>query len=471
MDQQFVDRELELKFLEERYRESSPQLIIVYGRRRIGKTELLLRFARDKPHVYFLCERTNMRSNIFKMSLRMAKYLNRDSFSRIEFRDWEDLFVEFLEWKGGEKVIIIVDEFPYLIELNKGVISEFQRIWDEHVSKRMDVMLVLCGSSVGMMETEVLGYRSPLYGRRTGQWKVGELNLGSVWKFIPSYPLKEVIYTYGALGGVPAYLIKLNSKLSFHENVKRLVLSKEGVLYEEAENLLRQELREPRNYTMILRALSEGKRRVTEIAKEIGMDRAAVSRYLDVLEALDIVGYETPLLERPKTRKRFYYIKDNYFNFWFRYVYPNKDLIEEGKGDLVIEELAKDYDTYIGPVYERIIRSLIYELNLPFIISRSGRHWGKTGKGEAYEIDILAHDRDKRNFLLLEVKWSDLTFKDALRILHSLEENAEKAGIYGKLYYGIVGRHISMKEKLRKKGYTAIDLKDIEKSLKKVPKP
>ncbi|QOJ78986.1 ATP-binding protein [Infirmifilum lucidum] len=228
--------------------------------------------------------------------------------------------------------MVVIDEFPYLVELDPGVVSLLQKVWDMYLSRRPDVVLILCGSSVGMMETEILSYRSPLYGRRTGQWRVDELEIPYLRAFVPGYASQDVLRVYGALGGVPAYLRHLDPSLGFLENVERLFFRRGAVLYEEAENLLRQELREPRNYKLVLEAVAGGRRRVSEVAAAMGLDKTTVSKYLDTLELLGVVGHEAPVLETPKTKKRLYYIKDNYFNFWFRYVHPNRDLVEADRG-------------------------------------------------------------------------------------------------------------------------------------------
>ncbi|MCS7364874.1 MAG: ATP-binding protein [archaeon GB-1867-035] len=466
MNQQFVDREVELNFLEERYASDEAQFIVIYGKRRIGKTSLILNFLKNKPYIYFLCEKTSIKLNLLKMAKKMAEYLERESFSRITFIDWEDLFREFLEWKSSrEKLVIVFDEFPYLIELDRGITSLFQKIWDEHLSKRSDIMLIICGSSIGMMETEILSHKSPLYGRRTGQWKVTELDIRSIWKFIQSYSFEEVLYIYGAIGGTPAYLAKLDDKLSFYENISNLFLSKGGVLYEEAENLLRQELREPRNYKLILNALADGYRRVVEISNITGLDKAAVSRYLDTLQLLEIVDYETPILEKPKTKKRLYHIKDNYFNFWFKYIYPNKDLIEEEKPQIILKQIKEDLPTYMGPIFEKIAKKFLYKTNqTPFQIIKMGRQWWKTKKGEALEIDILGYNKNKKKYIAIDVKWKNLTQNNVKRIINQLKIKTEKLNIKGKIYYGIIAKKIQNKQNLKNEGYLLFDLKDLQKA-------
>ena len=437
MSQQFVDREEELAFLDEAWKRG-PQLIVIYGRRRIGKTELLLRFARDRPHLYFLADKTSIPNNLRRLARRMADYLKRPSFARISFQDWESLFREFVEWKGEERMVMIIDEFPYLIELSRSVPSEFQVIWDEILSKRDDIVLVLCGSSIGIMESEVLGYRSPLYGRRTGQWKVREIHPLRVRKFVPGYTLEDSFRVYGVLGGVPAYLSQLDGSKGFWENVRDLLLRKGSPLYEEVDNLLRMELREPKNYKLVLQALAEGKRRVTEIANLTGLDKALVSRYLEVLRTMDLVAYETPLLESPSTKRRRYYISDKYFRFWFRYVQPNREMIEEGRSDELITLIRRDFDAYMGPVFEEIVRKSVHRI-LPFTPLKVGRHWWKE-RGEAREIDLLAVGEG--SVALVEVKWSDLRERDVERIVDRLRVLYRELGLerYGKGIFVVVAR-------------------------------
>ncbi|UNQ73569.1 ATP-binding protein [Infirmifilum sp. NZ] len=460
MIQLFVDREEELRFLEEKYTSPGAQLLVIYGRRRIGKTELLLRSVKGRKHVYYLAERTSIPANIAKLARRMAEYLGRESFARISFADFEELFADFLEWKPrDERVVVIIDEFPYLVELDPGVLSLFQRVWDEYLSRRSDVVLVLCGSSVGMMETEVLSYRSPLYGRRTGQWKVQELGVRHILSFAPGFSPEEAVKVYGAVGGVPAYLKVLDPSVGFMENLERLFFRRGAVLYEEAENLLRQELREPRSYKLILQALAEGRRRVTEISSATGLDKTAVSKYLDTLELLDVVGYETPVLAAPKTRKRLYFIKDNYFNFWFRYVQPNRDLIESDRVEEVLEIVSRDYDNYMGPVFERVARKFIYKASPAFPVAKAGRHWFTTPQGKVVEIDILAHDSAKERFLACEVKWSKLGAKDLRRLAWELEEKVRLLNLNAEVQKCIIARELSKSE--APEGVLVFNLDDI----------
>ncbi len=456
MNQHFVDREEELRFLERYYNKEGSSLIIIYGRRRIGKTELIKQFIKNKKHVYYLCERTSIKKNVEKFKERIAEELNIDWIKNVKVEDFETLFKIVRDILEKEKVVIVFDEFPYLIELDRGILSVFQKIWDEILSKTK-TMLILCGSSIGMMENEVLGYKSPLYGRRTAQWKVKELDIKYIKEFFPNYSFEEILYVYSVVGGIPFYLLKLDKDKGFFENIREHFLWQGGFFYEEAENLLRQEFREPKNYMLILRAIADGKRKMGEIANETGLDKSAVSRYLEILQNLNLVGYELPVTASPKAKRRLYYIKDNYFNFWFRFIYPNKSRIEEGLGDLVLEDIKRSFNVYFSEVFERICRKITLKV---FNFTKVGKWWYKDK-----EIDIVALNENTKEILFAEVKWSDNVY--AKKILRELEEKSKYVQWYKeerKEYYAIFAK--SFKEKIdeyKGKKVYCFDLKDLER--------
>ena len=447
--QHFIDREAELEFLEKEYEAPRPSFVIVYGRRRIGKTELIRVFCRGKPYVYFLADKSPTRINIRRFLDSASEQLGIDLLRGVEVEDWEsavNLVLRLKEARG--KLVLVFDEFPYLVEADRNTPYVFQRLWDLHLSRRDDVMLVLVGSSIGMMES-LLGYRSPLYGRRTGQWKLTEVPLRSLREFLPRYGLEDLVRVYGAVGGVPLYLNLVDDELGFYENVERLFLSKGGFLYEEAENLLRMELRELRNYKLILRAIAEGYVRYGEIASYTGLDRSAVSRYLEVLETLDLVSYELPALASPKAKRRRYYIKDNYFAFWFRYVDPYRPKVEEGRVGEVLEDIRGDYETYMGWVFERLAVKLIARTG---VWDRVGRQWGRA-KGGVYEIDIVAINARDNLLLVGEAKWSKLGVRDVKAIVADLRKKAtyidwrlnERREVYT-----VVAREVEDREEIEK---------------------
>lgn len=465
----FYGRKEELNFLNKLYKEKKSQLFVLYGRRRVGKTELVREFTKDKDSIYFLCEKTSIRRNIIKLSSYFYENTNNLLFNKLQFEDFEDLFKLFLEIKRDKKKkVIILDEFPFLIELNSGTTSIFQRIWDELLKDRDDIFLILLGSSVSMMEEEVLSHRSPLYGRRTAQWKLNEFKLNELKYFLPNYSFEDLIKLYSFVGGVPFYLQKINNSLEFYENIYDIFLYKGGFLYEEAENLLKLEFRESKNYKLILRAISEGKTKSGEIINYSGLDKTAISRYMEILENLNLVGYEFPLLRVNKLKNRHYFIKDNYFNFWFKYIFPNKSKIEEGRGKMILDLIQKDDKFYISKIFEDICKELIL---INFNYSDVGRQWGKyttreNGKAltKTYEIDICAINEDKKEILFSEVKWQDNV--DANKILEELKEKSKSVKWNNgerEEEFVIFARSFRNKNI---KGCKLYDLKDIEKLFK-----
>ena len=244
VQQKFVDREKEINLLEKEYREKRPSFFILYGRRRVGKTELLIKFIKNKPGIYFLSTTEgdfhNIKAFQEKLSETMGSYIKH-----INIKDWYALFkilTENLKFKTitkTKKFVIVIDEFSYLIHSNPNIPSIFQKIWDEILSKE-NVMLILCGSSIGIMENEVLGYRSPLYGRRTSQLELQPLEFKYLKEFFPTYSAEDLIKVWFVVGGIPEYLLKLNPKLSFWDNIKENVLYKGSYLYKECEFLFAQ---------------------------------------------------------------------------------------------------------------------------------------------------------------------------------------------------------------------------------------
>jgi len=445
--------------LEGKFRSKDPELVVIYGRRRIGKTELIARFVRGKPAVYFLADRRPEKDLLEEFKEKMSQILRDESFSKLEVRNWLELFREFLKWWKGGRIIIVIDEFPMLIEDNKAIPSVFQKIWDLEL-KNSRAMLILLGSSVSMMETEVLSYRSPLYGRRTGQWKLQPLRFHHLRGFFKEYSEEDLVRVYGCLGGVPAYLLKFDPNIPFWDNVATRIFRKGEFLYGEAEFLLREELREPRLYSAILEAVAFGASSFGEIAGFTGLEKTLLSKYLDVLEELGWIERLYPVGERIKPRKALYRISDPYMAFWFRYVFPNKSELELGNVDQVLEKVKRDYDAYLGMIFEQIFRESLYVLKrVPFRPRIIGKWWFKD-----QEIDAVALDEAQSLSAFFEVKWSSLKKAEAERIIQALKQKAQvfkwrKAG--RRDYFGLVARKVEGRDELSKKGFTVLELRDI----------
>jgi AAA+ ATPase superfamily predicted ATPase len=464
MIQQFVNRRQELRFLEEHYKSKTAELVIIYGRRRVGKTELTIKFAADNPHIYFLADRRPETELIQELKQQMSLYLKNESFAKLDVKDWVELFHEFTNWNKNNPAVVIIDEFPQLIEANRAVPSMFQKIWDQNL-KNTSIMLILLGSSIAMMETEVLDYKSPLYGRRTAQWKVQPLKIQHLKPFFPNYNLETLIHIYACLGGIPAYLQKFNPQNDFWKNVQQKILTKGEFLYGEAEFLLCEELREPRNYNIILKAIAQEAQTFGEILNKTSVDRSMLSKYASVLEDLGFIKRVNPIGITPKPRKSQYIIADNYLNFWFKYVFSNRAELEIGSSETVLNKIKQDYSVYLGHAYEQIVSELLSEMQanrtLPFNFTSIGKWWYKND-----EIDLIALDEENQTATFIETKWSNLSLTDCQRILQNLKGKAKQfRWSRKKETYAIVAKHIKEKQLLTSEGALFFDLEDFEKML------
>ena len=403
-----------MKIMEDVYSAGGSSLFVLYGRRRVGKTELISKFIGDRG-VYFLATSEGDRENINSFKAITSKFLADDSILKANFEDWYSFFSVLVSSSSFQakakrtKIVIAIDEFPYLIEANRAIPSVFQKIYDSLLGQ-MNVMLVLSGSSISMMGNEVLSYRSPLYGRRTGQLQLNPLKFRHLAEFV-SYGFEDLCRTYFVFGGVPEYLLKLGPNLEFWENVSKNMLSKGASLYEEAEFLLRTEFREPRNYMLILRSISCGNHTLGEICAYSGLDKSMVSKYLDVLMSLGLIIPEKPFGASEKFKRKFYRISDQYLRFWFRYVLPHRSEIESSHTGEVLHSIMADFPSFAGEQFEKLMKELIVEGILGRSFGTVSRWWGRNGtekKGrDIEEIDIVAYSETRKELLFAECKWTN----------------------------------------------------------------
>lgn len=462
MNQQFIDREEELSFFEQRFDSNSSEFIILYGRRRVGKTEIIKQFIKDKKSIYFLADRRPEIDNIKEMQKNMAEFLKDSLFEKAEFKNYIELFKEFARSIGNQRIVFVIDEFSYLMEGNKAITSIFQKIWDEYLAKTK-IFLIICGSSISMMES-LMGYKNPIYGRRTGQWKVELLKFKDARKFLPRYDIENQIRAFSILDGIPLYLLQFDDKKELMENIKQKILNKGSFLYIEPEFLLKEELREPRNYFSILKSISFGNTTFGEIINHTQLDKTMISKYLDTLFSLHLIERIYPITSRKeKARDTRYRINDNFFDFWFRFVYPNRGDIEEGKGEAIEEIIKNEFNSFIGRKFEAICKESLMEAyrknTISFKIEKISSWWHKDR-----EIDIIALNEQRKEILFAECKWQDKV--DAKRILEELKEKSkfvewnnnrrESFAIFAK----------SFKERIKEPNLFLFDLKDMEKALK-----
>ncbi|MCH2104395.1 MAG: ATP-binding protein [Planctomycetes bacterium] len=335
----FLGRDQEQGFLEELYGSGRPELFVLYGRRRVGKTELLQRFCEERRAVCFQAAQVREKDNLRAFRDALADGLKDELVASVEFPDWDAALLYAASRAETERLVLVLDEFPYLCEANKGLPSILQRFWDSK-GKKSQLMLVLCGSQVSFMEEEVLAERSPLFGRRTAQRRLQPLSPSDALGFFDAWDFEDALTAYAILGGMPAYLTRFRTGLSLEENVVNEALRPEGYLHDEVQFLLKNELSNPATYNSILSAIARGERKLGDIALAIGVEGTTANRYLTVLRDLGIVERQIPITDPDPLRSRrgTYHLSDRFVAFHGRYVQPNLSLIAAGRGERVFRE-------------------------------------------------------------------------------------------------------------------------------------
>ena len=436
---QFKNRKKELREIKEILFSKKFELAIIYGRRRIGKTELILNATKNKERIYYLATEENNLERFYNICL--------DKYSEIKNlkKDWEAL-ANFLKNK-----IIIIDEFQNMIKENKNIVNIFQSIIDTNL-KNSKTKLFLLGSSISIITSKVLSYQSPLYGRRTGSLNLKQISFFNLKEFFPHLKIEKLTEIYSFTGGIPFYLIKIDS--GFWKWFK-LELKKEiSFLRDEIDFLMRYEFDDVSTYKLILEAIANGNTKLNEIKNFIKVKRTDISPYIRNLIEVDFIKRTVPITENIKSRRGRYYLKDNFLKFWFRFIYPNLSSIEEGIFNE--ESLRKDYNSYLGPIFEEISKQFLIK-NKPFSFNKIGKWWYQDK-----EIDIIAFNQQK------EIFFCECKFKEninARKILKELKEKTEHVQWNNKdrkEHYVIFAK--SFKEKTKEKNLYLFDLKDMEKA-------
>lgn len=418
---QFVNRSRELDFLEGQARRSSA-LVILYGRRRVGKSELLKRFLKGKNALYLLATQEVEKEVVESFSEETAEHfgdasLKANPFSRLS---------QLLEYLGGKELrglVLAIDEFPYLVDANSAAPSIIQKHWETRLRDK-GLKLVLCGSSIGAMEAEALGRKSPLYGRRTGQWKVEPLAFRHFAEFFPKTRFERLIEMHSICGGIPLYILELDAAKSAYENARDAVATRGSILYQEAEVLLKEELREPKTYFSLLKEISAGRNSLNELSNALGAERTSLTRYLSTLAELDLIEASKPVTAKEKSKSTAYVLKDNYFKFWFRFVYPFKKELDSFSFESFKRNFEQNFNAYVGRQFERVCLEALTVEN-PISAEKTGSWWGSfydsEGRKES-EIDMVSLNQSSKKILFAECKWQ--IGVDALQVIRSLEKKA-----------------------------------------------
>lgn len=399
----FVGRESELKILGEKYTSNNSELGIIYGNRRIGKTTLLKEFSKKKPSIFLSCEKNS--SNLLRLKKELEQYANNPLFVKIIPNNFYELFETFLNsYNKKEKLIIIIDEFPYMLEHDKAVLSEFQRIWDELLIKN-NIFLILNGSSFGVMVEEVLGQKSPLYGRKTFSMNLTGLKYKDLLK-ICKCKKEDFFKYYSVLGETTLYWTLIDSKLTFTQNIENIFLKKSGTLYNEFEFIMIQSFRETKNYSLILEAIANGKNSFNEIVNFTQIDKSAVFRYIEILKHFNYIEAKKSIFSKPNSKNTRFFLRNNYFIFYYNLIKPYNKLLEMDKSSEVIKKI--DFNLYFSKFYEKLCKEFVFK---KFKLYEIGSYWYKDK-----EIDVIGYNDNE--LVLAEVKWSDN--------IYNLKEKLEK---------------------------------------------
>lgn len=428
--------------MNQRYHNMTWECIIIYGRRRVGKTALINEFCRGKKTIFFSALNASSRENLNSLSKAIHTCEHPDSFSVPEYPTWDSALEEISRLGQNERIVFVIDEYPYLAKAEESISSRLQHIID-HKWQGSKLFLILCGSSMSFMQNQVLGYESPLYGRRTAQFKIEPLTYRETAIFNPSLPAEENAYIYGITGGIPHYINKLNVKVSLDDALLENLFDTSGYLFEEPENLLKQELREPGTYNSIITSIAEGATKLNEIANKAGLESGLCSKYIKVLIDLGILKKEMPITEN-SGKKSIYMIEDNFFRFWYRFIPRNISSISSERFPRSYDRIVKSQmHDYMGLVFEKMCKEYLlnYAEDLPFDLADVGQWWGTDSlRKQQIQIDIVGIPVKEPNSRTTEYLIGSCKFKNEPVDIDELELIQHYASIFGKgqKYYFIL---------------------------------
>lgn len=402
-----IGRKDELNHLYNLYNKNSFEFLVMYGRRRVGKTTILQEFSENTNSIFFPAREKNDALNLEDFSKVIQFHFDKTYIA--SFRSWEDAF-DYIGSKANERTAVIIDEFPYIIDENPSVKSILQHVID-HNWKRKNIFLILCGSSVSIMENDIMGRKSPLHDRQTSSLEIKPFDYLESSAFFPNYSNEEKLLAYGILGGIPRYLEAFDTNLSIKQNIATKIIGNGAYLHEEPDNLLKAELRETNIYSSILSAIANGRNKITTIADYIHEERSKVAKYLITLQTLRLVEKRIPCGEPETSKRSIYVIKDNFFKFWFRYEFTNNSYYAMLGEQNAADEIMNDISNLMGEAFEEICKEYIIRLakqgKLPFIPYHLGKWWGANPAiKEQDDVDLLAIDRSGKKAIFIECKFT-----------------------------------------------------------------
>lgn len=457
----FIGRAYELKFLESCYADSKAQLVFLYGRRRVGKTETLLKFAENKRHVFFAAQASTREEQLASFSRQMFEAGAPAGRYISQYSDWESALrdIDSLPSENGERKLVIFDEFPYLVKSDPSLPSVLQNLWD-HTLRHENIMIVLCGSAMSFIEKELLSEKAPLYGRATGILKMMPMSYREAAEFFPEYSVEDKVISYAILGGIPHYLSQFDPAESVASNVKRRILARGSALYSETEFLMHQEFRETATYNAIIQAVALGATQLSDIANRTMVPAQKASVYLNNLIEVGILEREFPvgtkLVEHSKGMRGLYQVSDDFFRFWYAFVFPNRSDLEAGDINGVWDrDVWPMLHDFAATPFERICAAWMREESiagrLPFRARDIGRWWDGQD-----EIDVAATSTADKQLIVGECKFRNKPVD--INVLRTLQTKSDRISASRKYYYlfSLSGFTSALEETVRSEGNTTL---------------
>jgi len=472
----FVDRENELSSMLDSYSSKSSNLVVIYGRRRVGKTELVERFGSSmgSSFVYYLCDNIPLDEQVRRMSVLVGRAIDDSELVEMGAASMEAIFYRLARAKTKAKVVVVLDEFQRLAQLDKAIPSVFQRIWDLYIKGSGNAMLLLSGSSISMMHSEVLNYSAPLYGRSTSIFHLKPLGFKHAMQLTPKHAsMTDRLYMYFIFGGIPAYYTSLADNINGYENadIKEIIrqILKEGSIFASEPNLLlSEEVRNDTVYMQVLELIANGIVKPGEIASKAGIAHGNLGKYIRLLESIGLVEKEMPALSNPlrKSKVGVYRIKDNFIDFYFR------ELKRHIRDANAVDSIAGDLDFIAQRKFEDLSRELIGD-GVAGAYTSAGRWWGsdpgRNSSGNQEEIDAVAINKKSMDILFAECKWSSA--KVGVDVYGELKRKAKLVQWRNqdrKEHYALfskAGFTDGMKDAAKKEGIMLFDLDALEKAL------
>ncbi|HVK86220.1 MAG TPA: ATP-binding protein [Kofleriaceae bacterium] len=406
-DGPFVGRAAELALLESAWAGRESAFIPIYGRRRIGKSELILQFTRDKRAIYHLGKVAPAQLQIREFLAEAARALDEPLLAQLAPTDWRAAFDAIETRTKDGKLALVLDEFQWTAGASPELPSLLQELWDRRWKRGGRIVLILCGSFIGFMEREVLGKRSPLFGRRTAQIHLQPFGYREAGLFHRRWSIENRARAYFVCGGIPMYLKTFDEGRSLQQNIEGTLLSELAPLFREPEFLLREELRDVENYHAVLHAIAAGSTTTSTLAATSGLPQRSLHYYLEQLVQLGYVARRHPLTAaRPNARLVRFVLEDPLLRFWFRFVFPHRSFIQQMGPTRAYTDLIKpNLDSYFGGCFERMCREALpslYEAEGVHTTFRIGEYWDKR-----VQIDLVGV-REDAWIDLGECKWGPI---------------------------------------------------------------